>query len=63
MYLVFVYQIPQGVLYFYYMEEYIDTEIEINQACFEQDFDEVGYDPIEIDDSDEESAEMFGYNN
>ena len=45
------------------MEEHIDTEIEINQACFEQDFDEVGYDPIEIDDSDEESAEMFGYNN
>lgn len=43
------------------MEEYIDTEIEINSSCFSQDLDEVGYEPEEIDDSDEEAKEMFGY--
>lgn len=42
------------------MEEF-EIEMEINQSCFEQDFDEVGYDPIEIDDSDEEAAELYDY--
>ena len=38
-----------------------DYTLEINSSCFEQDFDEVGYDPIEIDDSDDEAAEIYGY--
>ena len=42
------------------MEEF-EIEMEINQSCFEQDFDEVGYDPIEVDDSDEEAAELYDY--
>ena len=42
------------------MEEF-EIEMEINQSCFEQDFDEIGYDPIEIDDSDKEAAELYDY--
>jgi hypothetical protein len=38
-----------------------DDSIEINSLTFDQDFDDVGWEPIEIDDSDEEAAEMFGY--
>ena len=38
-----------------------DYTLEINSSCFKQDFDEVGYDPIEIDDSDDEAAEIYGY--
>lgn len=42
------------------MEEF-EIEIEINQSCFEQDFDDIAYDPIEVDDSDEEAAELYDY--
>lgn len=43
------------------MEEYINTEVEINASCFEQDLDEIGYEPEQIDDSNEEAAELYGY--
>lgn len=42
------------------MEEF-NVEMEINQFCFEQDFDDIAYDPIEVDDSDEEAAELYDY--
>ena len=29
---------------------------------FDKDFDDVGWDPIEEDDSDSDAADMFGYN-
>lgn len=38
-----------------------DYSIEIYSATFEQDFDDVGWEPEIIDDSDEDAAEMFGY--
>ena len=41
--------------------EYVDDSLEINSSTFNQDFDEVGFDPIEVDDSDAEMEKMFGY--
>lgn len=41
--------------------EYVDDVVEINSSTFNQDFDEVGFDPIEVDDSDAEMKEMFDY--
>lgn len=38
-----------------------DYSINIHAEAFDKDFDEIGYDPIKIDDSDAEAAEMFGY--
>lgn len=38
-----------------------DFEMEINASCFEDDLDNIGYEPVEIDDSDEEAAELYGY--
>ena len=42
---------------------YSDDSIQIHGEVFDKDLDEVNYEPIEVDDSDEESAEIFGYNN
>lgn len=43
-------------------DDYEDiTSTEIFTECFSKDFDEVGWDPIEIDDSDEEAAQRYGY--
>lgn len=41
--------------------DYVDDAIEIHGEVLNNDFDEAGWDPIEIDDSDEEAAELFGY--
>lgn len=44
------------------MEDVInDDSIDIHAEVFDKDFDEVAWDPIEIDDSDEEAAETYGY--
>lgn len=43
------------------MDKYEDDDIEINEAAFDKDFDEIGWDPEVIDDSDEEAAELYGY--
>ncbi len=45
-----------------YIDGYIETYMEIHEEVFDKDFDEVGFEPIEVDDSDDESAELFGYN-
>jgi len=41
--------------------DYIDDSIEIHGEVFAQDFDDAGWEPIEVDDSDEEAAQLFGY--
>lgn len=35
-------------------------DIEISSSAFEEDFDDISYDPIEIDDSNEEMENIFG---
>lgn len=42
---------------------YGDDTIDIHAETFDRDFDEVGFDPIEEDDSDSEAAELYGFNN
>ena len=42
-------------------DNYNDDSMEIVTECFSNDFDEVGWDPIEIDDSNEEAKELYGY--
>lgn len=42
------------------MEEDIGT-VEINSELYQNDLDEVGYEPETIDDSDESYAERFDY--
>ena len=39
-----------------------ELSIDIHSEVFDKDFDEVGFDPIEEDDSDNESAELYGFN-
>ena len=41
--------------------DYVDDAIEIHGEVLDKDFDEAGWDPIGVDDSDEEAAELFGY--
>ena len=38
-----------------------EQSINIHSEVFDKDFDEVGFEPVEIDDSDEELAQTFGY--
>ena len=38
-----------------------ELSINIHSEVFDKDFDEVGFEPVEIDDSDEELARTFGY--
>ena len=35
--------------------------IDIHSEVFDKDFDEVGFDPVEEDDSDAEAAELYDY--
>ena len=37
-----------------------DNTIDIHSEVFDKDFDEVGWDPEFVDDSDEEAAELYG---
>lgn len=41
---------------------YEEYSIDIHEEVFDKDLDEVAYEPTEIDDSDAEAAEMYGYN-
>ena len=38
-----------------------EYDITINSSLLSQDLDEVGFEPIEVDDSDEELKEFFDY--
>ena len=38
-----------------------DYTMEIRSEVFGDDFDNVGWDPIEVDDSSEEAEQLFGY--
>lgn len=40
---------------------YVDNSIEIHGEVLDKDFDDVGWDPVEIDDSDEDAACEYGY--
>lgn len=40
---------------------YSDDTVDIHGETFDKDFDDVEYDPVEEDDSDEEAAELYGY--
>ena len=42
-------------------DKYVEQATQIHGEVFDKDFDDVGWDPIEIDDSDEEAAHEFGY--
>lgn len=41
--------------------DYVEDGIEIHGEVLDKDFDDVGWDPIEIDDSDEDAAREYGY--
>lgn len=41
--------------------DYVDDAIEIHGEVLNNDFDEVGWEPIEVDDSDENAAREYGY--
>lgn len=40
---------------------YENDELNISSDAFNQDFDEIGFEPVEVDDTDDEAAEFFGY--
>lgn len=41
---------------------YNNDTIDIHAETFDKDFDDVGFDPIEVDDSDVDAAELYGIN-
>ena len=41
--------------------DYIHNFVEIHGEVFDRDFDDVGWDPVAVDDSDEEAAHEYGY--
>lgn len=43
------------------ISDYVDNNIEIHGEVLNKDFDDVGWDPIEIDDSNEDAAREYGY--
>lgn len=44
------------------MSRYVEDGVNIHSEAFNQDFDDIGYDPItDTGDNDEEAAEIFGY--
>lgn len=40
---------------------YVDDATQISENVFDTDFDDVAWDPIVEDDSDEDAAELYGY--
>lgn len=42
-------------------DKYVEQATHIHGEVFDKDFDDAGWDPVEIDDSDEEAAHEFGY--
>lgn len=43
------------------MKEQDDYSVDIQTEAFEQDFDAIAWEPVVVDDSDEEAKELFGY--
>ena len=41
--------------------DYVDDSIEIHGETFDTDFDDVGFEPEVVDDSDNDAADMFDY--
>lgn len=41
-------------------EIYVDNEIGIHGEVFDKDFDDVGWEPEVVDDSDNEAAKLYG---
>lgn len=41
-------------------QDYSSYSVEMQTEAFDRDFDEIQYEPIEIDDSDEEAAYLYG---
>lgn len=41
---------------------YEEYSVDIHEEVFDKDLDDVGYEPVEIDDSNAEAAERYGYN-
>ena len=41
---------------------YEEFSMEIAEEVFNRDLDDVGFEPVEVDDSDSEAAEKYGYN-
>lgn len=41
--------------------DYTEDSIELTGEVFDTDYDEVGFEPIEVDDSDEDMAEKLDY--
>lgn len=42
-------------------DKYVEQTIQIHGEVFDKDFDDAGWEPVEIDESDEEAAHEFGY--
>lgn len=42
-------------------DKYVEQTTQIHGEVFDKDFDDAGWDPVEVDDSDEEFAHEFGY--
>lgn len=42
-------------------DKYVEQTIQIHSEVFDKDFDDAGWEPVEIDESDEEAAHEFGY--
>lgn len=40
---------------------YSDNAIDIDNRAFDRDFDDIEWDPIVVDDSDEEASELYGF--
>ena len=40
---------------------YSDNTIDISSGAFTKDFDDINWNPVEVDDSDEEAKELFDY--
>lgn len=39
-----------------------ESFVDIHEEVFDKDLDDVAYEPTEVDDSDNEAAELYGYN-
>lgn len=42
-------------------DKYVEQTTQIHSEVFDKDFDDAGWEPVEIDESDEEAAHEFGY--
>lgn len=42
-------------------DKYVEQTTQIHSEVFDKDFDDAGWGPVEVDESDEEAAHEFGY--